>query len=187
MAVRQAMSSGARTSTRPPWTRRLPRKPPLSRFMGATPARAAIWWRSTVPSSGSSTISVRATTSPMPGTLLSRSCLAQNTGLRSISLSMARSIRARSASRLRRIVWNERRASGSAGRCRRAAASARASGSGLGSGRTAAAQCAMTPASMASSWRAGQGHRRTCAPGPPAPAGAGPFRDGSLRLRRAMG
>src|SRR6476646_4201122 len=34
----------------------------------ATPARAAIWWRSTRPSSGSSAIRVRATTSPMPGT-----------------------------------------------------------------------------------------------------------------------
>src|SRR5271166_178147 len=31
--------SGARTSTRPPWMRRLPRKLPLSRFSGATPAR----------------------------------------------------------------------------------------------------------------------------------------------------
>jgi len=77
-----------------PWILRLPRYRPLSRFIRATPARAAIWWRPTWPSSGSSAIRVRATTLPMPGTLLSRSCLAHQTGLASISLSIAPSMRA---------------------------------------------------------------------------------------------
>jgi hypothetical protein len=57
--------------------------------------------------SGSSAIRVRATTLPMPGTLLSRSCLAHQTGLASINLSIALSMRVRSASRLLSTALNE--------------------------------------------------------------------------------
>ena len=48
---------------------RWPRRVPLSRFKGATPPHAAMRWRLKVPNSGRSSLSVRARTGPMPGTL----------------------------------------------------------------------------------------------------------------------
>src|SRR5260370_1351420 len=56
------MYSERRTVGRPPQTVRLPRAVPLSRESAATPTTAAIWRRPSCPSSGSSAISVRATT-----------------------------------------------------------------------------------------------------------------------------
>lgn len=56
-----------RTGARPPQTRRLPLSVPLSRASGATPTRAAICLRGSVPSSGSSPMRVRLRTGPTPG------------------------------------------------------------------------------------------------------------------------
>ena len=57
-----AMYSAARTRARPPQTIRLPRRVPPSRFSGATPTSAAIWWRDSWPSSGRFASRVRAVT-----------------------------------------------------------------------------------------------------------------------------
>ena len=72
---------GTDVGARPPQTVRLPLSVPLSRLNGATPTRAAIFLRSRVPSSGSSAMRVRAVTSPMPGTLLSRSSVSRQAGV----------------------------------------------------------------------------------------------------------
>ena len=52
LAVSAPMYRAARTRARPPQTVRLPRRVPLSRLKGATPTRAAICRRSSVPNSG---------------------------------------------------------------------------------------------------------------------------------------
>jgi len=57
IAVMVAMYRVQRTLVRPPKMARLPRMKPESRLRGATPTRAAIFWRLSLPSSGSSTIS----------------------------------------------------------------------------------------------------------------------------------
>ncbi len=61
------MNSAARTGARPPQTRRLCFSVPLSRASGATPTGAAICLRGSVPSSGSSPMSVRLSIGPTPG------------------------------------------------------------------------------------------------------------------------
>ena len=63
------MERAARTEARPPQTERRPRQAPLSRLKGATPTRAAISWRLSVPSSGTSASKVWQATGPMPGML----------------------------------------------------------------------------------------------------------------------
>src|SRR4051812_37665320 len=68
MAVSAAMYSTLRTEVLPPAMALRPRIRPESRLIGATPTRAASWWRPMVPSSGSSAKRVRAVTSPIPGT-----------------------------------------------------------------------------------------------------------------------
>src|SRR3954469_2215628 len=68
MAVSAAMYSTLRTEVLPPAMVLRPRIRPESRLIGATPTRAASWWRPMVPNSGSSARRVRAVTSPMPGT-----------------------------------------------------------------------------------------------------------------------
>ena len=70
--------------TTAPDHRRL-RECPLSQLYGATPTNAAAARRSSLPSSGNSARSVRATTGPMPGTDRRRSSWARHTGLRLIS------------------------------------------------------------------------------------------------------
>ena len=52
LATNAPMYKAARTRARPPQTVRLPLRVPLSRLKGATPTRAAICRRSSVPSSG---------------------------------------------------------------------------------------------------------------------------------------
>ena len=71
-AERVARYSPARTGARPPQQARVPRKVPLSRLKGATPTRAAMAFRSSVPSSGSSRMRVAAVTGPIPLTVRSR-------------------------------------------------------------------------------------------------------------------
>src|SRR5205085_12477858 len=68
MAVSAAMYSTLRTEVLPPAMVLRPRIRLQSRLIGATPTRAANWWRPMVPNSGSSARRVRAVTSPMPGT-----------------------------------------------------------------------------------------------------------------------
>jgi hypothetical protein len=68
-----AMYRVALTPERPPQVVRTPRKVPESRFMGATPTRAARLLRSRLPSSGSSASKVTERTGPTPGTLWSNS------------------------------------------------------------------------------------------------------------------
>ena len=74
------MYSTPRTEVRPPAMDRRPRIRPESRLIGAMPTRAAIWWRLMVPSSGNCVRSVRAVTSPIPGTDLSRASVSHQTG-----------------------------------------------------------------------------------------------------------
>src|SRR6266852_1570028 len=64
----------------PPPMKLLPRHLPDCRVQGASPARAAIWRRSSEPSSGSSAIRVRAMVGPMPGTEASRSSFSAQAG-----------------------------------------------------------------------------------------------------------
>jgi hypothetical protein len=64
---------------------RFPRILPLSRLNGATPTRAAAWRRVREPSSGSSARSVRALTSPTPGTERNSASLARQTALSRIT------------------------------------------------------------------------------------------------------
>src|SRR4051794_3118951 len=59
MAVNTAMYSTLRTEVLPPAMALRPRIRPESRLIGATPTRAASWWRPMVPSSGSSARRVR--------------------------------------------------------------------------------------------------------------------------------
>src|SRR5438552_1188655 len=80
-AATVAMYSTARTAARPPQQVRAPRRVPLSRFSGATPTKAAICLRSSVPNSGRSASRVRLNTGPTPGTLCSRSSWARHRGL----------------------------------------------------------------------------------------------------------
>src|SRR3989338_2926384 len=61
-----AMYKTARTSARPPQTKRLPRCLPLSLANGATPVSAAISRRLSVPSSGHFASIVRVVTAPTP-------------------------------------------------------------------------------------------------------------------------
>ena len=68
-ATNVLMYSAPRTTARPPQVVRRPRKVPLSRFKGATPTNAAIWWRVKLLSSGSSAISVRLRTAHARQTL----------------------------------------------------------------------------------------------------------------------
>ena len=70
-----------RTDFLPPHVVRLPLNCPLSLLKGATPTRAAISLRFRRPNSGSSAMITLDTTSPTPGTLVSRSSLALHTGL----------------------------------------------------------------------------------------------------------
>lgn len=70
-----------RTWARPPQTVRLPRSVPLSRWKGATPTKAAIWRRWSVPSSGSSAKRLTEVTCPTPGTPWSKRSLASHRGL----------------------------------------------------------------------------------------------------------
>ena len=70
-----------------------PRMVPRSQLNGATPAKAAIRWRLSVPNSGSSSRSVRAETGPMPGTLRYKVSRSRQTGL-------ARNVVSRSSSRV---------------------------------------------------------------------------------------
>ena len=74
-----------------------PRRVPLSRFNGATPTRAAIFFRFSGPSSGSSASIVRAVTGPIPGTERSRSSCSRQAGLLRMAVSMS-SFALRSAS-----------------------------------------------------------------------------------------
>jgi hypothetical protein len=82
---------GADVAAPPPWMKRRPRWDPLSRLIGATPARAAIWRRLRVPSSGSLARKVARVTGPTPGTEASRSSLARHTGLVRRARPMSRS------------------------------------------------------------------------------------------------
>ena len=76
-ATRAAMYNAFRTAGRPPQIRRRPRNWPLSQLNGATPTKAAIARRSSVPNSGNSASSVRAVIRPMLGTLRRRSSWAR--------------------------------------------------------------------------------------------------------------
>ena len=76
---------------RPPHTMRLLRSVPLSRFSGATPRSAALCFRLKVPNSGRSTISVRASPGPTPGTVRSRSSFSRQMGLSRIAWASAHS------------------------------------------------------------------------------------------------
>ena len=69
LADRQAIYKTRRIPLRPPKMRRLPRWWPLSRLKGASPARAAIFWRSSCPNSGISASTVTAVILPTPGML----------------------------------------------------------------------------------------------------------------------
>ena len=66
VAVNAPMYREVRTLARPPQTVRLPLIVPLSRLKGATPTRAAICLRFSVPSSGRYARRVRETCSPTP-------------------------------------------------------------------------------------------------------------------------
>ena len=140
VAVRVGMYRALRRLARPPMTMRRPRKVPLSRLTGATPTRLAMRRRSSLPSSGSSAMSVRAEVLPMPGTEASSSSVSRQAGRRAPRRrDRFRSGRAPSAARL---VGLERRtrfacgAGGGAGSCCR---SSRRSG---GAGRPARRVCA---------------------------------------------
>src|SRR5205823_1261879 len=100
-AASAAMYSGLRTEARPPRMARLPRSVPESRLNGAKPTRAAICWRLSLPSSGSSAMSVAAVASPTPGTLLSSACLPRQSSSRSISSAICRSRSSRCCSSTR--------------------------------------------------------------------------------------
>ena len=91
-ALRVAMYKTARRCDLPPQTVRLPRNRPLSRFNGATPTKAAIWRRDSVPSSGRPVIRLTESTWPTPGTLRSKSSFSRHTGLLRIADSRCRSI-----------------------------------------------------------------------------------------------
>ena len=93
------------------------------RVKGASPARAAIFLRSSVPSSGSSAISVRAMIGPTPGTEDSRSSASRQAGEPRTAVSMSRSISASSFSRAwtrRSIDWRTRATAVWRRRCRSA-------------------------------------------------------------------
>ena len=70
----------ALTSARPPQIMRLPLDRLLSRLNGATPTRAAIFFRSRLPSSGKRPSSVAAATGPMPGAVRSGAAFLAKSG-----------------------------------------------------------------------------------------------------------
>src|ERR1039457_1463898 len=63
-ALSAAMDNARRTSPRPPRMERLPRKAPLSRLNGASPARAATSFLDNVPSSGMAASKAEAVRAP---------------------------------------------------------------------------------------------------------------------------
>ena len=69
------------THMRPPQIVRRPRRVPLSPLRGATPTKAAICCRVSVPNSGSSSNNVRAQTGPMPLALCNTSSFSRHRGL----------------------------------------------------------------------------------------------------------
>ncbi len=87
------MYRAQRMAVLPPHTERLPRNAPLSRFIGATPARAATWPRFKLPNSGRCVSRIQESTGPTPGTLRSRSSWARHRGDERISslMSLSRS------------------------------------------------------------------------------------------------
>jgi hypothetical protein len=72
-ATMAPMNGAARTVARPPPMKLFPLHCPDWRVHGASPTRAAIWRRPSVPSSGGSASRVRAMVGPMPGTEARRS------------------------------------------------------------------------------------------------------------------
>ena len=74
------MYRGERIAVLPPHMERLPRYLPLSRFIGATPTRAATWPRFKLPSSGRWVSRMEESTGPTPGTLRSKSSWARHRG-----------------------------------------------------------------------------------------------------------
>src|SRR2546426_8983447 len=75
------MYNTVRTCARPPQMVRRPRRVPLSQFSGATPTKAAICCRVSVPNSGSSSRNVWAHTGPMPLALCNTSSFSRHRGL----------------------------------------------------------------------------------------------------------
>src|SRR3954471_22676903 len=99
MAVSAAMYSTLRTEVLPPAMVLRPRIRPESRLIGATPTRAASWWRPMLPNSGSSARRVRAVTSPIPGTDFRSASASRQAGEVLIAWPMSRSTSASSFSR----------------------------------------------------------------------------------------
>ena len=97
------MYNTVRTCARPPQIVRRPRRVPLSQLRGATPTKAAICCRVSVPNSGSSSSNVRAHTGPMPGALCNRSSFSRHSGLARSSVSRSSSSVARRS--LSQVIW----------------------------------------------------------------------------------
>ena len=161
------MYRAERMAVRPPETERLPRNAPLSRFIGATPTRAATWPRFKLPSSGRCVSRIEESTGPTPGTLRSRSSWARHRGDERISpvMSLSRSSicclshwMCSSTKGRTRLEAGRRRLRSDVSiskSCRRRSTRARSSrvcssGSGRTGGLIASANSASTMASMAS-------------------------------------
>ena len=75
------MDNTVRTCARPPQIIRRPRRVPLAPLRGATPTKAALCCRVSVPNAGRSRSNVRAHTGPMPLALCHRSSFSRHRGL----------------------------------------------------------------------------------------------------------
>lgn len=93
-----------RIAARPPLTRRLPRRGPLSLLKGAKPTNAAIFWRLRWPSSGKSAIKMAEVTDPIPGVLWRISCFWRKIGVWSMNWSISSFNLSRSSSS-HKICW----------------------------------------------------------------------------------
>ena len=91
LADRAAMYKTHRTVARPPYTRRLLCFLPLSLLTGATPTRAAICWRLSLPNSGSMANKVLEVTGPIPGTLCKIAAFSFHAGVSSTNWASASS------------------------------------------------------------------------------------------------
>ena len=108
-ALRPAIYSTSRRVLRPPPMRRFPVRTPLSRAIGASPARAATWRGVRAPSSGISAIRAVAETGPTPGAVRRRAARLRRSFEDAMSLAMVASICATSRCNSRRTRATEAR------------------------------------------------------------------------------
>lgn len=88
-ALRPAMYRTSRRLLRPPPIRRFPDRTPLSRAIGANPARAATWRGVSVPSSGISAMRAVAETGPTPGAVRRRAARSRSSSDEAMQRAMA--------------------------------------------------------------------------------------------------